>query len=154
MSARENYEIYMKALKGPCRKIAKVEFLNPDHSVAFALDNNERNGRSKAFIQDGTLTANLNNGKRRVAAVHLANLDGEYEYSVNKLWFGDQIRLMEGLKLPGGKDFYLPQGVFYAADPEEMLHTKKKTVTLNLGRTISMSATSSGLAIGRRTSCG
>lgn len=132
MTASDNWREYLQALKGDCRKIARVEFLNPDHSVAFALDNNERNGRSKAFIQDGTLTANLNNGKRRVASVHLANLDGEYEYSVNKLWFGQQIRISMGVILPNGEEYYIPQGVFYAANPEEILSPSKHMVMLNL----------------------
>lgn len=132
MSARENYEIYLQAMKGECRKIAKVEFLNPDHSVAFALDNSDRSKRSKAFIQDGSVSVNLQNGKRRVATVHLANLDGEYEYSVNKLWFGQQIRISMGIILPNGEEYYIPQGVFYAADPEEILSPSKRMATLNL----------------------
>lgn len=127
------WEAYTKALKGEFVKLAKLEFLQPDHTVAFALDNNYKNRRSKAFIQDGgSLTVNLQNGKRRTATVHLANTDGEYEYNVNKLWFGQQIRLTEGILLPNGKEYYIPQGVFYAVNPEEVLSPSGREVTLNL----------------------
>lgn len=132
MSGGNNYALYLQALKQPFRKLAKLEFLNPDHSVAFALDNNELNRRSTAFIQDGSLTVNLQNGQRRVATVNLANLNGEYEYSVNKLWFGQQIRLSMGLVLPNGQDYYIPQGVFYAANPEEILSPAQRMAVLNL----------------------
>ena len=132
MSGINNYSLYLQTLKGEFRKLAKIEFLNPDHSVAFALDNKHTNSRSKAFIQEGSLTANLQNGKRRVATVHLANLDGEYEYNVNKLWFGQQVRLSMGLTLPNGEDYYIPQGVFYAANPEEILSPSQRMATLNL----------------------
>ena len=132
MSANNNWALYLKALKGDFKKLSKVEFLNPDHSVAFSLDNNALNGRNKAFVQDGTMTVNLQNGKRRVASVHLANLNGEYEYNVNKLWFGQQIRLSMGMQLPNGEDYYIPQGVFYVANPEEVLSPSQRMVTLNL----------------------
>lgn len=129
---KSDWQLYLETLRGDFTKLARLDFLQPDGTVAFSIDNQPQNARRSAFLQEGSLTVNLQNGKRRTAAVTLSNIGNEYEYSVNKLWFGDQIRLMEGLILPGGKDFYLPQGVFYAADPEEMLHTKKKTVTLNL----------------------
>ena len=132
MAARNNWEMYLQALKGNFKKLAKVEFLNPDHSVLFSLDNKATNRRSKAFIQDGSLSVNLQNGKRRVATVQIANLDGEYEYNVNKLWFGQQIRLSMGMVLPNGEDYYIPQGVFYAANPEEILSPSRRMVTLHL----------------------
>ena len=132
MAANTQWAAYLNALKYEFVKLAKIEFLNPDHTVAFALDNNPANRRSGAFIQDGSLTVNLQNGKRRMASVSLANVSGEYEYSVNKLWFGQQIRLSMGLRLPDGTDYYIPQGVFYAANPEEILSPTKRMLTLNL----------------------
>ena len=126
------YAEYLTALKGNFTKLAKLEFLNPDNSVSFSMDNNPRNTRSKSFIQDGSLTVNLQNGKRRAANVTLANIAGEYEYNVNKLWFGQRIRLSEGLILPDGSEYYISQGVFYVLNPEEALYPSKRTVTLNL----------------------
>ena len=124
--------MYIQAVKGEFTKIARLDFLRADDSLAFSIDNNENNGRSKAFIQDGTLTVNLQNGKRRVASVTLSNIDNEYEYNINKLWFNSRVRLMEGLILPNGKEYYLSQGVFYIVNPEEVFMPEKKTVTLNL----------------------
>lgn len=128
----DTWKSYLQAVKGQFVKIAKLDYLQPDGSVAFTLDNNPGNRRSGAFIQEGSLTVNLQNGKRRVANVRLSNIDNEYEYSVNKLWFGQQIRLSEGLILPNGQDFYIPQGVFYVANPEETFMPGEKTVSLNL----------------------
>lgn len=131
-TAAQAWQAYLNTLKTEFVKLARLEFLNPDGSVAFALDNNPMNSRSGAFIQDGTLTVNLQNGKRRCANVTLSNLDRAYDYNVNKLWFGQQVRLSEGLILPDGSDFYIPQGVFYVMNPEENYLPENKTVKLNL----------------------
>lgn len=128
----EAWRQYLQALKGDFTKLAKLEFLQPDGSVAFALDNNPGNRHSGAFIQDGTLTVNLQNGKRRTATVTLSNLDGAFDYNVNNVWFGQQVRLMEGLELPNGQQFYLPQGVFYVKDPEETLKPDARTMRYTL----------------------
>lgn len=126
------YLAYLNALKGDFVKLCKIEFLQPDGSVAFVLDNNALNKRSNAFIQSGELSVNLQNGQRRSATVTLANLDGAYDYHVNKVWFGQQIRLSEGLILPDGTEFYLPQGVFCVKNPQEAVHPNGKTATYNL----------------------
>ena len=126
------YLQYLSALKYPFTKICKIEFLQPDNSVAYALDNNPKNPRSNAFIQSGNISVNLQNGQRRQANITLANLDGEYDYAVNKIWFGERILLSEGLLLQDGTEFYLPQGVFYIKDPQETLQPSQKTATYNL----------------------
>lgn len=131
-TAAQAWQAYLNTLKTEFVKLARLEFLNPDGSVAFALDNNAMNSRSGTFIQDGTITVNLQNGKRRCATVTLSNLDSAYDYNVNKLWFGQQVRLSEGLVLPDGSDFYIPQGVFYVMNPEENYLPENKTVKLNL----------------------
>lgn len=127
-----SWRAYLQALKTSFTKLARLEFLQPDGSVAFALDNNPQNRRSGAFIQSGQLTVNLQNGQRRTATVTLANLDSEFDYNVNKVWFGQQILLSEGLLLPNGQEFYLPQGVFYIRDPEEKLLPGTRSVTYHL----------------------
>ena len=123
---------YLAALKKPFVKLARLDFLNPNGSIAFSLDNNAKNKRSKAFIQSGDLSVNLQNGQRRSATVTLANLSGEYDYDVNKLWFGQQVQLWEGIILPNGDDFYISQGVFYIKDPEETFKPGMKQTVLNL----------------------
>ena len=106
------YQNYLSQLRADFTKIAKLEFLNPDGSVAYVLDNNALNKRSGAFLQSGTISCNKNNGKRRQATVTLTNLDNEYEFAVNHIWFGQQLRLSEGLILSDGTEYYIPQGVF------------------------------------------
>lgn len=132
MTDRERWAAYLAALEGPFIKLARLDFLQPDGSLAFSIDNNPKNRRAGAFIQEGDLTVNLQNGQRRQAAVTLSNLDGDYDFNVNKTWFGQQIRLMEGLVLPDGSDYYLPQGVFYVKDPEETFEPGRKMARYSL----------------------
>ena len=132
-----SFNQYLEALKFPFRKLAKLEFLQPDNSVAFSLDNNFKRGyRSKydtrAFIQSGTLNISMQNGQRRKATVTLANIDGAFEYAVNKVWFGQRIRLSMGLVLPDGSEFYLPQGVFYINNPQSVFKPNSQQITYNL----------------------
>ena len=126
------YQQYLKQLSEEFTKIAKLEFLNDDGTVAYVLDNNATNRRSGAFLQSGTISCNKNNGKRRQASVTLVNLDDEYEYAVNHIWFGQQIRLSEGIILDDGTEYYIPQGVFVIENPQETLKPGQKTVTYNL----------------------
>ena len=69
----------------------------------------------------------------------LSNLDGAYDYNVNKVWFGQQIRLMEGLVPPDGTDFYLPQGVFYVKDPEETFLPNQRLCPVQSGGQVGVS---------------
>ena len=126
------FRAYLKALKENFTKIAKLDFLNPDGTVAFTVDNAATGKHRGAFIQSGQLTVNLQNGTRRTANVLLSNTNEEYSYNVNKLWFGQNIKLSEGLILPDGTEFYIPQGVFAIKDPNEAWRPGEKTATLNL----------------------
>ena len=131
-SSVEQFKSYLEALRGDFTKLAKLEFLNPGGDVAFTLDNNPLNKRSGAFLQSGSISCNLQNGRRRQASVTLHNLDHAYEYAVEHIWFGQQIRLSEGLILPDGTEFYIPQGVFEIESPAEALKPGQRTVTYNL----------------------
>lgn len=127
------FETYIKTIKtGNFVKLARLEFLNPNGTIAFSLDNNAKNKRSTAFIQSGTLSVNLQNGQRRHADIQLSNLDGAYDYNVNNIWFGTQVRLLMGVLLPDNTEYMIPQGVFYVKDPEETFQPDQRTVTLNL----------------------
>ena len=123
MATAEQYKEYLEQIANPdsCTKIARLEFLNPDNTVAYALDNNYKRrynqADSRTFIQDGSLNVSLNNGQRRKATITLENLDGAFDYAVNKLWFGKRVRLSMGIRLKSGYDFYTPQGIFYFDDP-------------------------------------
>lgn len=131
------FQDYLAALTSPFKKLTKLEFLQPDNSVAFALDNTYKSGYnnkydSRAFIQQGSLSVTLQNGQRRKASVMLSNLDGAFEYAVNKLWFGQRMRLSMGMILPDGSEFYLPQGVFYADNPSSTFMPTERTATYSL----------------------
>lgn len=131
------YQLYLKALRSPFKKIAKLEFLNPDDSVAFAVGNSYRRGYNRghdtrAFLQSGSLNVSLQNGQRRKANVTLSDLDDAFHYSVNRLWYGNRLRLQMGIVLPDGTDFYLPQGVFYLSDPKATNQPGKHEITYQL----------------------
>lgn len=130
--AGEHFLSYLAALKTDFTKIAKLEFLNRDGSVAFALDNDPRNKRSGAFLQSGEISCNLKNGTRRQASVTLSNLDGEFDFAVNHIWYGTQLRLSEGLILPDGTEYLIPQGVFEIEKPNERFSPSGNTTTWRL----------------------
>lgn len=132
MTENEKFKAYLKALKEPFIKLCRLRFLQPDGSTAFALDNNPENRRSHAFISDGSISVNMQNGQRRTCTITLANIDNEFDYNVNNIWFGQEIALDEGLVLPSGEDFYIPQGVFLIETPTETLNPTQKTITYNL----------------------
>lgn len=135
--ANNRYVEYLDAVKKPFLKLAKLEFLQPDNSVAFVLDNNPKRFRatprdSRAFIQSGSLSVSMQNGQRRKATITLSNVDGEFDYAVNKVWFGQRLRLQMGLVLPDGTEFYLPQGVFYIKEPKNEIKPNSRQITYNL----------------------
>ena len=123
---------YLKQLRTPFVKLCRLRFLQPDGSTAFAIDNNPLNRRSGTFIQDGNISGNLQNGQRRTASVTLSNVDAEYDYNVNNVWFGQQIAIDEGLILSDGSEYYIPQGIFYIQDPQETLNPNLRTMTYPL----------------------
>lgn len=124
MAEKPLYQQYLEEIQYPdqCQKITKLEFLNADNSVAYALDGTYKKrysgfSDSRAFLKTGTLNVSLNNGQRRIANIQLENLDGAFDYAVNKIWYGNKVRLMSGIKLRSGYEFYLPQGTFYFDNP-------------------------------------
>lgn len=137
MTEQARYYRYLSTLSRPFRKLSKLEFLQPDGSVAFALSNNYMPGYmnpydSRAFLQIGTLNVALQNGIRRQADITLSDVDDNFAYAVNKLWFGQRLRLSMGLQLPDGTDFYLPQGVFYLQSPKTSWTPNNRTISYNL----------------------
>lgn len=123
---------YRKQLKKPFIKLCRIRFLQPDGSTAFALDNNPQNKYSKAFISDGQISANLQNGRRRSATITLSNVDARFDYDVNKIWFGNEIAIDEGLYLSDGQEYYIPQGIFLIENPNEVVEPGRRTITYNL----------------------
>lgn len=129
---QERTQDYLRQLRTPYTKLCRLRFLQPDGTTAFVIDNNPLNRHSGAFIQSGSITRNLQNGQRASASVTLANLDGEYDYNVNHIWFGQQIAIDEGLILSDGSDYYIQQGVFYIKTPSENITPSERTITFPL----------------------
>lgn len=124
---------YVKALRsGDFVKLARMSFLNPDGSVAFYLDNDPLNTKSGPWIRDGSVTCNLQNGARWSASVVLDNTDQEYDYNINRVWFGTEILLEMGVLLQDGTELYFPMGVYRVDSPQEALSGNKRTVSYTL----------------------
>lgn len=131
------YRAYFSGLLKPFRKLVRLEFLQPDDTVAFALGGIGQKypipGRdTRTFLQSGSVSVSLANGSRRKASVVLGNRDGAFDYAVGKLWFGQRVRILMGMRLPNGEDFYFPMGVFYVENPSALFSPGERTTTLNL----------------------
>lgn len=137
LNLSEQYKAYLAALGRPFKKIVRLEFLQPDDTVAFALGGAGQKfpiaGRdTRAFLQSGSVSVDLANGARRRASVVLANRDGAFDFAVGKLWFGQRVRISMGMILPNGEDFYFPMGVFYIENPSALTSPGERTITLSL----------------------
>lgn len=132
MTESGKYLAYLQQLRRPFQKLSRLRFLNPDGSTGFALDNNPHSSLSRAFIADGKISVNLQNGARRSVTATLDNVDGEFDYNVNRLWFGQEIALDEGLLLPDGSEYYIQQGVFLPSEPSESVQPGSRTMQYHL----------------------
>ncbi|MCH5315498.1 MAG: hypothetical protein J1E81_06260 [Eubacterium sp.] len=139
MTPAQRFQDYLRIIANPDKMqvITKIEFLNPDDTVAYALDGTYKRryggyADSRAFLQDGNINISLNNGQRRTASVRFENLDNAFDYAVNKLWFGQRVRLLKGVILSDGSEFYLPQGVFYFNSPKTAWKPNARTTDYQL----------------------
>lgn len=131
MTEQEKLLDYLAMLRAPFQKLCRLRFLNADGTVAFAVDNNP--ARGKAFLsENGEFSVNLQNGQRRSASVTLSNVDEEFDYNVNRLWFGTEVALDMGLVLSDGTEFYRQMGIFLLDSPHEEVSPGKRTISYNL----------------------
>lgn len=135
----QKYSEYLNLIADPdkCKMLTKIEFLNPDNTVAYALDGTYKRrysgyADSRAFLQDGNINISLNNGQRRTATVKFANMDGAFDYAMNKIWFGRRVRLQKGVILADGSEFYIPQGEFYFDSPKTGWKPNSRTAEYSL----------------------
>lgn len=139
MTENEKFLDYLQQLRKPFQKLCRLRFLQPDGSTAFMLDNNPNNARSGAFISDGTISHNWQNGQRTSASVTLSNMDGAFDFNFNSVWFGQEIALDEGLVLSDGvTEFYIQQGVFLIEDPTENVQPSGRTASYSLVDKVAM----------------
>ena len=138
MTEAQKYQEYLRIISNPdfMRPLTKIEFLNPDNTVTYALGGTYKrkygNPDSRAFLQDGTINISLNNGQRRTASIRFENLDNAFDYAVNKLWFGRRVRLLKGVTLKDGSEFYISQGVFYLNSPKTGWKPNSRTAEYSL----------------------
>ena len=126
------FRSYLSAVTGDFTKLARLEFFDSTGAVAYTLDNNAKNQKSGAFLQSGSLSCTMQNGRRREMDVQLSNLDDEFSFAVNHIWFGQKIRYSEGLILPSGEEFYIPQGIFEIEGPEMDFTPQMRTASYHL----------------------
>ncbi len=132
MTEAEKELDYIKMLREPFIKLCRLRFLNPDGSTAFSVGSSVGGSNGGAFIAEGNININLQNGKRRSASVTLWGLDDEFDYNVNQLWFGTEIALDEGLILSDGSEFYIQQGIFLPTAPTEELKSGQRAMKYSL----------------------
>lgn len=138
MTEQEKYKEYLRIVADPdkMQPISKIEFLNPDNTVAYAVDGTYKRGYgypdSRAFLQDGNINISLNNGQRRTASVRFENLDNAFDYAINKLWFGRRVRLLKGVILSDGSEYYISQGVFCFNSPKTGWKPNSRTAEYSL----------------------
>lgn len=133
MTENEKYVDYLNMLRKPFQKLVRLRFLQPDGSTAFILDNRSKGPYGGAFIADGTITHQWQNGRRTNATVTLDNVDGSFDYAYNNIWFGQEIALDEGLILSDGvTEYYIQQGIFLIENPSETVNPNQRTIVYNL----------------------
>lgn len=133
MTENEKYTDYINMLRRPYQKLCRLRFLQPDGSTAFMLDNRRHGANVGAFIADGTITHNWQNGRRTNANITLENMDAKFDYNFNSVWFGQEIALDEGMILSDGvTEFYIQQGIFLIETPSENVKPKDRTASYSL----------------------
>lgn len=118
------YGEYLEKLRRPHISATKIDWLNPDGTVAFDITDDA--------IQSGTLNVQYQNGVRATADVLLNNWDQIYDVNADKVWFGQQIRVSRGLYLDDGSPFLIPKGVFYVSNPDQVYAPTQRTTHLSL----------------------
>lgn len=119
-----SFQKYLDVVSGDFRKAVKVEWLNPDESVAFEFTNalNDINV---------DLSVNYQNGSRRTCTLTLNNNRNQFPINFNNIWFGQKFKLWMGVYLDNKTPYYFPQGVFYISNPNEVYQPSSKTVKIN-----------------------
>lgn len=118
------YGEYLEKLRQPHISATKIEWLNPDGTVAFDIMDDA--------IQSGTLNVQYQNGVRVTADILLNNWDQTYDVNADKIWFGQQVRISRGLYLDDGTPFLIPKGVFYVSNPDQVYAPTQRTTHLSL----------------------
>jgi len=117
---------YLAALKTDYTPITRIEFLYPDGSVAYRLDDNVLQAGSAINV------AQQVTGARRTGTLVLDNWRQIYNLHPDQIWFGQQIRVSKGLYLPDGSEYVIQQGTFYISNPQQAFAPTERTNTISL----------------------
>ena len=119
------FKAYMDTLRTNFTPAVRIEFLQDDGSTAYEITED-------AIDQGSTLNVNYQNGARRSASLIMDNWQDLYTYKINKVWFGQKIKIKAGVYLKDGTPALFNQGVFYVANPQDVFNPAQRTVTLQL----------------------
>lgn len=118
-------EKYVNKLKGEDFRIAvKVEWLNPDETVNFEFTN-------LLYDISVELSVNYQKGSRRSCTLTLNNDKNKFPIDLNNIWIGSKFKLWMGMYLDEKTPYYLPQGVFYVSNPDEVYNPSTRTIKIN-----------------------
>lgn len=115
---------YLEKVSGDFIPIVKVEWLNPDESVKFEFTR-------YLYDIDVSLSVNYQDGVRRTCTLKLNNDNNKFPVDFNNIWIGQKFKLWMGLYLDDKTPYFLPQGVFYVSNPEELYNPSTRTTTIN-----------------------
>ena len=124
MNFLSNYNSYINSLRYGGIMAIRLQWLNPDGSVAFDITDD--------MISQGTLNVSYSFGSRRSATVTMDNWANLYDVHVDKIWFGQQVKLWLGMYDEYGVPHLVPNGVFYINDPSITDNPGQKVSNLNL----------------------
>jgi hypothetical protein len=118
-------EKYINKLKSEDFRIAvKVEWLNPDETVNFEFTNS-------LYDINVELSVNYQKGCRRSCTLTLNNDKNRFPIDFNNIWIGSKFKLWMGIYLDEKTPYYLPQGVFYVSNPDEVYNPSTRTIKIN-----------------------
>lgn len=119
-----SFQKYLEKIKKNYRSAVKIEWLNPDESVNFEFTDS-------LYDINVKLDVNYQNGTRRTCTLVLNNDRNKFPVNFNSIWIGQKFKLWMGIYLDEETPYYLPQGVFYVSNPEEVYDPATRTITIN-----------------------
>lgn len=119
-----SFQKYLDVVSGSFRKVVKVEWLNPDESVAFEFTDS-------LYDINIDLSVNYQNGSRRTCTLTLNNDRNKFPINFNNIWFGQKFKLWMGVYIDNETPYFFPQGVFYISNPNEIYQPSTRTVKIN-----------------------
>lgn len=119
-----SFNKYLDIVSGNFRKAIKVEWLNSDESVNFEFTN-------ALYDINVDLSVNYQDGSRRTCTLTLNNDRNKFPVNFNNIWFGQKFKLWMGVYLDEKTPYYLPQGVFYISNPNDVYQPSTRTIKIN-----------------------